>query len=100
MKLLSGQSKKRNQLLLRLGKKIVRSATGSSSSSSVAIVVGTGRKKKISLMGYVPKNLIYKFKSQWKQAAIGFQNNGRSHNLNYNYDIHSYSLNFDDGLCQ
>ncbi|CAN0885659.1 hypothetical protein LINGRAHAP2_LOCUS15179 [Linum grandiflorum] len=52
-------------------------------------------------MGYnVPKKLVYKFKSQWKQAAIGFQNKDKSPSAKYSYDIQSYSLNFDDGLCK
>ncbi|CAN0885679.1 hypothetical protein LINGRAHAP2_LOCUS15187 [Linum grandiflorum] len=52
-------------------------------------------------MGYVPKKWVYKFKSHLKQASIGWHKNGGTrHNVKYSYDIHSYSLNFDDGLCQ
>ncbi|KAJ4728313.1 hypothetical protein OWV82_001268 [Melia azedarach] len=39
------------------------------------------------------RQLIRKFKSQWKQAL-----GSKSISTRFSYDIHSYSLNFDDGL--
>ncbi|CAN0885657.1 hypothetical protein LINGRAHAP2_LOCUS15179 [Linum grandiflorum] len=90
--------------LLSLGKRIAAGSsttTGSSSSSSTSADLFGGQEKKIAVMGYnVPKKLVYKFKSQWKQAAIGFQNKDKSPSAKYSYDIQSYSLNFDDGLCK
>lgn len=41
---------------------------------------------------YVVMQLFWKLKSLWKQA-LGWQRM----NVQYSYDIHSYSLNFDDG---
>ncbi|CAN1292482.1 hypothetical protein LINPERPRIM_LOCUS21590 [Linum perenne] len=98
MKLLNGQNMKRNQIMLSFGK-----TTGSSSSTSsvpaIVNVVGRKRSNNISFMGYnVPKKWVYKFKAQWKQAAIGWHNKDiSSNNHKHSYDIHSYSLNFDDG---
>lgn len=41
---------------------------------------------------YMVMQLFWKLKSLWKQA-LGWQRM----NVQYSYDIHSYSLNFDDG---
>lgn len=41
---------------------------------------------------YVLRQLVWKFKSQWKQAL-----NQQRSSAQYSYDLHSYSLNFDDG---
>lgn len=43
---------------------------------------------------YVLRQLVWKFRIKWKQA-LGWR---RSSGVRYTYDIHSYSLNFDDGL--
>ncbi|OMP03199.1 hypothetical protein COLO4_10585 [Corchorus olitorius] len=44
---------------------------------------------------YVLKQLMWKLKSQWKQAMKMQRNTSRQ----FSYDLHSYSLNFDDGFC-
>ncbi|CAN1762901.1 hypothetical protein LINPERHAP1_LOCUS8583 [Linum perenne] len=76
--------------------------TGSSSSSSSNnIDVGRKTRKGGSAMGYLPKKLVSKLSGQLKHAAaIGWHNKSittTTTSLKYSYDIHSYSLNFDDG---
>ncbi|CAN0843837.1 hypothetical protein LINGRAHAP2_LOCUS4071 [Linum grandiflorum] len=92
MKLVTVQSLKRIQFLM-WGKRI-----WSSTGSSPAAVAIDGRRRKVALVcfcsrSYVPKKWVHKFKAQWKKA-IGWH---KSSSPQYSYDIHSYSLNFDEG---
>ncbi|CAN1292497.1 hypothetical protein LINPERPRIM_LOCUS21596 [Linum perenne] len=107
MTLLSSQNMKRIQFQ-RFGKRIGSSFTASSSSSlsaaAGAVAIGVGMKRKGPLgwccsRSYVPKKWVYKFKAQWKKA-IGWKKSSTTIPSQYNYDIQSYSLNFDDGSCR
>ncbi|XVF72071.1 hypothetical protein PTKIN_Ptkin12aG0091900 [Pterospermum kingtungense] len=43
---------------------------------------------------HVLKQLVWKLKSQWRQQALRLQRSSKQ----FSYDLHSYSLNFDDGF--
>ncbi|CAN1292508.1 hypothetical protein LINPERPRIM_LOCUS21606 [Linum perenne] len=103
MKLPGGQSMKTRVQFMRqpAGNTTTGSSSSSSSSSSNNIDVGRKTRKGGSAMGYLPKKLVSKLSVQLKHAAsIGWHNKNittTTTSLNYSYDIHSYSLNFDDG---
>jgi hypothetical protein len=85
---ISSISSLRRILFLKLGKRIA------SAGSSVTL----GSVKRRTLLdcwhgSYVLRQLVGKFKSQWKQN-LGWQRS----RVQYSYDLHSYSLNFDDGV--
>ncbi|KAK8688567.1 hypothetical protein V6N13_087328 [Hibiscus sabdariffa] len=44
--------------------------------------------------GRVLKQFVWKVKSQWRQRQRQRQRSG----MHFSYDLHSYSLNFDDGV--
>ncbi|KAJ9169663.1 hypothetical protein P3X46_017825 [Hevea brasiliensis] len=87
MKILSLQGVKKNQLQ-KWGKRIA--------STESAITHGN-----VKIRGsfscfcgsHVLRQLVWKFRTKWKQA-LGWQRSS----VRYSYDLHSYSLNFDDGL--
>ncbi|CAN1131510.1 hypothetical protein LINPERPRIM_LOCUS13857 [Linum perenne] len=82
MKVLTAQSLKRIQFFM-WGKRI--GSSGSSPAAAVACFC--------SSRCYVPKKWVNKFKAQWNKA-IGWHKS--SSTPQYSYDIHSYSLNFDE----
>ncbi|XP_002526557.2 uncharacterized protein LOC8266481 [Ricinus communis] len=87
MKILSGQSVKKNQFI-KWGKRIATTES--------AITLGNVRNRvpfSCCCGLRVLRQLLWKFRTQWKQA-LGWRRNS----VKYSYDIHSYSLNFDDGL--
>lgn len=67
------------------------------SCSTVSSYVSTGRKSPTRLKrgSYLFRHLIWRFKSQWKQALRWERNT-----VQYSYDPGSYSKNFDDGCSQ
>ena len=85
---ISNISSLRRMQFFKLGKRIA--STGSAST------LGSD-KRRASLDcchgSYVLRQLLWKFKSQWKQAFRRQRSSAQ-----YSYDLHSYSLNFDDGL--
>lgn len=87
MKMSSISSLRRIQFL-KLGKRIA--------SAGSAITLGGSVKRRTLLDcchgAYALRQLAGKFKSQWKQT-LGWQRS----RAQYSYDLHSYSLNFDDG---
>lgn len=89
MKILSLQSVKKNQIQ-KWGKRIA--------STESAITLGNAKGRRLSFSCccglHVLKKLVLKFRTKWKQA-LGWQRSS----IQYSYDLYSYSLNFDDGLC-
>jgi len=87
MKITSIYSLRRTQFL-KLGKRIA--------SAGSAVTLGSVKRRTLLDCwhgSYVLRQLVGKFKSQWNQN-LGWQRN----RTRYSYDLHSYSLNFDDGV--
>ncbi|GLT41448.1 hypothetical protein SLA2020_155140 [Shorea laevis] len=83
MKMLSRQTLKRIQFL-QWGKKVAHSTSA----------VSAGRKSSLCrCTRYVLKQLVWKVKSQCREA-LRWQRS----TMQFSYDFHSYSLNFDDGI--
>jgi hypothetical protein len=87
MKITSISSLRRTQFL-KLGKRIA-------SAGSAATLGSVKRRTLLDCChgSNALRQLVGKFKSQWKQT-LGWQRN----RARYSYDLHSYSLNFDDGF--
>ncbi|KAE7997876.1 hypothetical protein FH972_002472 [Carpinus fangiana] len=87
MKISSISSLRRIQFL-QLGKRIA--------SSGPSATLGSVKRRRLLDCchgSYALRQLVGKFKSQWKQT-LGWQRS----RVQYSYDFHSYSLNFDDGF--